>query len=180
MPKYEELMNPLLQALHNLGGSASISELEDKVGEILGLSEEELNVIHKGNKTVFSYRLAWARSYLKYYGVIENSSRGIWALTVEGRNRKSVDPEEVKKVARELSRQKNKADVTSENIENEPDEETSWQDELLDTIKSIHPASFENLCKRILRESGFINVEVTGRSGDGGIDGKGVVKVGGL
>jgi restriction system protein len=32
----------------------------------------------------------------------------------------------------------------------------------------------------LLRESGFIQVEVTGRSGDGGIDGKGVVRIGGI
>ena len=41
-------------------------------------------------------------------------------------------------------------------------------------------AAFERLCQRFLRESGFIEVEVTGRSGDGGIDGHGVVKLGGL
>ena len=173
-------MNPLLQALHDLGGSASISELEDAVGEKLGLSDDEMNVIHKGNKTVFSYRLAWARSYLKYYGVIENSSRGVWALTLEGRSKKSVNPEEVKRIARELSKQKQQAEKTDEIIEDEPKDELTWQDELIETIKGISAKSFENLCKRLLRESGFINVEVTGKSGDGGIDGKGVVKVGGL
>ena len=74
IPKYKELMNPLLQALHDLGGSASIPELEDAVGEILGLSEEDLNVIQKGSRTAFSYRLAWARSYLKYYGVMDHGA----------------------------------------------------------------------------------------------------------
>lgn len=39
------------------------------------------------------------------------------------------------------------------------------------------PASFEKLCQRVLRESGFTRVEVTGRSGDGGIDGIGVLRI---
>ncbi len=42
------------------------------------------------------------------------------------------------------------------------------------------PAAFERLCQRLLRESGFVEVRVTGRSGDGGIDGVGRVKIGGL
>jgi len=44
----------------------------------------------------------------------------------------------------------------------------------------MDPSAFERLAQRILRESGFIQVEVTGRSGDGGIDGKGIMRLGGL
>jgi restriction system protein len=41
----------------------------------------------------------------------------------------------------------------------------------------MKPAAFERLCQRILKDSGFIKVEVTGRSGDGGIDGIGVLRL---
>ena len=58
--------------------------------------------------------------------------------------------------------------------------ELRWQDEALEALKQMAPEAFERLCQRLLRESGFIQVEVTGRSGDGGIDGKGVVKLGGI
>ena len=44
----------------------------------------------------------------------------------------------------------------------------------------LSPDAFERLVKRMLRESGFVQVEVTGRSGDGGIDGRGIVKIGGI
>ena len=81
VPKYDSLFNPLLMAIHSLGGSASISEIEDEVIKILNLSDEDINETHKGSMTKFSYRLSWARNYLKTYGVIENSSRGVWALT---------------------------------------------------------------------------------------------------
>ena len=47
---------------------------------------------------------------------------------------------------------------------------------LLASIRRIPPDAFERLCQRVLRESGFIKVEVTGRSGDGGIDGAGVLR----
>lgn len=181
VPKYEDLMNPLLQALHDLGGSASISELEEAVTSLLNLSEEDVTLIHRGTTTKFGYRLAWARNYLKTYGLIENSSRGIWALTTEGNKVTSIDKTEVKRKVRGLYRERISPDNESEEETTlETSRELSWKEELLEIIKSMPPSSFENLCKRLLRESGFVNVEVTGKSGDEGIDGKGVVKVGGL
>lgn len=79
--KYDDLFNPTLQSLHKLGGSASVPEIEEEVSKILNLSDNEVNDIHRGSVTKLSYRLAWARNYLKRYGAIENSARGIWALT---------------------------------------------------------------------------------------------------
>jgi restriction system protein len=55
--------------------------------------------------------------------------------------------------------------------------EIPWQDRLLDCLLKMKPASFERLCQRILKDSGFIKVDVTGRSGDGGIDGIGVLRL---
>lgn len=49
--------------------------------------------------------------------------------------------------------------------------------ELLNTIRNLSPSGFERLCQRLLRESGFRQVDVTGRSGDGGIDGKGLLQI---
>ena len=58
--------------------------------------------------------------------------------------------------------------------------EVLWQDELLEKLLSIPPSAFERLCQRLLREQGFIEVEVTGKSGDGGIDGHGVIRLANL
>lgn len=181
VPKYDELMNPTLQALHELGGSASINELEEVVAKNLNLSEDDVNETHRGSVTKLTYRLAWARNYLKRYGLLENSSRGVWALTLEGRKTKEVDKEQVKRsIYEEKKGSKFLKGVDEECPDEETAEETSWKEELLEVLKSMAPASFENLCKRLLRESGFTDLEVTGASGDGGIDGKGVVKIGGL
>lgn len=179
VPTYDDLFNPLLRALHELGGSASTSEQEDKVAAILNLSEKDISEIHRGSTTKFGYRLAWARNYLKRFGLLENSSRGVWALTAEGSKRNSVDKEEVKRAVRASVKDSSSSDTERNQAQLEP-QKNSWEDDLLQLIKNIPPDAFERLTQRLLRESGFIQVEVTGRSGDGGIDGRGVVRIGGL
>lgn len=178
-PKYHELLSPLLQGLHELGGSASVPELEAVVAKIVGLSEADATVIHKGNRTKFSYNLAWARTYLKRFGLLENSERGVWSLTEQGQMTKSVVREEVIRKVQSEDREARLA-AAAGTEEEELVEDLSWQDAALEAVKSMRPEAFERLCQRLLRESGFIQVQVTGRSGDGGIDGRGVVKLGGI
>jgi restriction system protein len=178
VPTNDDLFNPLLKAMHNLGGSASISEQEDEVASILGLTEKEVSEIHRGNRTKFGYRLAWARNYLKHYGLLDNSAREVWSLTAKGRKTTSVDKKEVKKSVKGQNLKAQR--IKNEKTDLEEPEETVWTDKLLDVIKELSPDAFERLCQRLLRESGFVHVEVTGRSGDGEIDGKGIVRIGGL
>jgi restriction system protein len=181
IPKYDALFNPLLQAIHRLGGSASISEQEDEVATLLKLTDVEIAEIHGGNRTKLSYRLAWARNYLKRYGLIDNSSRGVWTLTAEGQRRQSLDKDEVKKFVQLISkRDKEVANGDVQLVAGSELQENDWEDDLLEVIKVMSPDGFERLCQRLLRESGFIQVEVTGKTNDGGIDGKGVVRIGGL
>ena len=178
VPKHDELYNPLLKAFHKLGGSASVRELEDEVSVILNLSDKDLGEIHRGNQTKVSYRLAWVRTYFKQYGILENTSRSVWALTAKGLQTKSVDPTEVNRVVKDLVRRRSQDTGAKEEVAEA--EDLTWEEQLLESIRSMAPDGFERLCQRLLRESGFIRVEVTGRSGDGGIDGKGVVQIGGL
>lgn len=189
MPKYHELMNPLLGALHELGGSGSVEEIAQKVAELSNFSEELLNTPHnpeKSSQTEIEYRLAWARTYLKKYGILDNSDRGIWLIVPEKRNVKSVNPQEVVKTVR-ADHKKQKANTNEDqpaedmiDIET-PDEAESWRSILHNLlINEITPDAFERLAKRILRESGFVQVDVTGRTGDGGIDGKGIMRLSGL
>ena len=188
VPTFDELMVPLFQSLKALGGSASIAEIDEKVGESLQLPEEVLEVPHnpeKSNQTEFQYRLAWARTYLKKYGLIDNSSRGVWVVAPNKRDVESFDPQDV---VREVRDQHRRAKECHRNEEPEvvddvdvPEESESWRQQLHKLLtEEVDPSAFERLAQRILRESGFIHVEVTGRSGDGGIDGKGIVRVSGL
>ena len=176
--KHDDLFQPTLKAMVKLGGSASNPEIEEMVADILNLSEVEINEKHRGNTTKFSYRMAWSKNYLKRFGLLENSSRGVWALKKDLSEDKinELDPEEIKKTVRQFDTIKQS--VVKDGIESEiTNEEDLWKDELLNTIKRIEPEQFERLCQRLLRELGFINVQITGKTNDHGIDGKGIFKI---
>lgn len=183
---YDQLMNPLLQALVELGGSAANSELLDKVIELQSIPENVSSVVHnpdKGNQTEVGYRLAWARTYLKKAGYVVNSSHGVWALTALGQENPSVDPDYiVRSVQGRLADNPVTPNGTEVIPEDEvPDEVLEWREQLHEIlINQLKPDAFERLAQRLLRESGFINVQVTGRSGDGGIDGRGIARINGL
>ena len=49
IPTYDNLFNPVIKALHELGGSGSVSEIDEKVAEILQLTEEEIAAVHIAN-----------------------------------------------------------------------------------------------------------------------------------
>jgi len=121
---------------------------------------------------------------LKKYGLIDNSSRGVWALTKGEIEVDKIDGYEIARVVRDADRQaKPKRTIESDNDETEQLEQTdqvTWKENLLNVLFSISPSAFERLAQRLLRESGFVQVEVTGKTGDGGIDGKGIVKISGF
>jgi restriction system protein len=178
--KYDEMMNPVLAALRSLGGSGTNDEINNRVAESLRIPAEQLEVLHdpeKGGITEFEYRMMWTRTYLKQYGLIDNSNRGVWALTPKGSTTDQVDPKQVVRYVRE---QQKKADSSTGDDDEIPNKKIAWQEELLDIILGMSPPAFERLIQRLLRESGFVQVEVTGRSGDGGIDGHGILRLGGL
>lgn len=184
VPTFDELMNPTIQALKRLGGSASIDELVPEIVRFLNLPQEVADVPHGGSsRTELEYRSAWARTYLRKAGLLENSERGIWSLTAEGVRVDSVDG---RQVAREVAKQfqseraESPQPGTTDTPADEADTEVTWQDRLIGVVQHMNPTAFERLCQRILRESGFIEVEVTKSSGDGGIDGHGTIRIGGL
>ncbi len=190
-PRYHPLINPLLQALRDLGGSGSIDEIYERTAENLGLPEDVLSIPHdpgKSNQSEVQYQLAWARTYLKKFGILENSSRGVWTIVPEKRHVEKVDPREVVRVVRDVTRKEREArrsgevdETETDDGEDTPEETRPWRTQLHHVLtQKLDPAAFERLTKRLLRESGFVQVEVTGRSGDGGIDGRGIARLSGL
>lgn len=183
VPTFDALMNPVLKALKQLGGSGTIQEIDAAASEIAGLTDEQLEVLHnpeKGGQTEVEYRLAWTRTYLKKHGLLENSARGVWALTPKGRETERVNPRTVVRQVQEQMRQARQAAGEEEEEPSEAASEMIWREELLETLQEMEPGAFERLTMRLLRECGFVQVEVLGRSGDGGIDGKGIMRLGGL
>jgi restriction system protein len=190
LPSFDELIVPTVKALIELGGSGSVEEINTKAYEIAELNDEVLQITHgeEGTTIEVDYRLAWSRTYLKKYGLLENSSRGIWALSKSNINVTELDHIEIVRKVREQdnsSRPKTKTtktdtDLVEQEVTEEVDNAEEWKEKLLNILYNITPAAFERLAQRLLRESGFFQVEVTGKVGDGGIDGKGIVRVSGL
>jgi restriction system protein len=178
-----------------MGGSGTIQEIMEHVLEIADFSEEQQSILHNdGPGTEIAYRLAWGRSYLKKVDALENSQRGVWAITSYGRTLTESDMSAIPAKIRAMSPSKSRtprgiqglmADdpAISEKILREQSPQISstvfveWRDALLNVLLNMHPSGFERLCRRLLLESGFTKVDVTGRSGDGGIDGIGVLRI---
>lgn len=178
MPTYDQLVWPTLEAVRELGGSGTLNEIDDKVRELLELPESIAEMPHgKTNRTELQYRLAWARTHLKMIDALENSRRGVWSTNPTASDLVSED-QVIRLVKEARDELRTHSSVTIEN-ESQDDTEDSldWKDLLLNTLKEMSPEAFERLCKRLLREAGFIDVEVTGRGSDGGIDGNGILRI---
>jgi len=141
---------------------------------------------NSSNQTQVEYRLAWARTYLKNYGILEKSRRGVWTIALDKRHVIEINPKEVVKSVRNQDRARNVGEAPSEDpveqfIPKPTGEPLTWKAQLHTILTNeLDPSAFERLIQRLLRESGFVQVEVTGRTGDGGIDGKGIARVNGL
>lgn len=187
VPKFDEMMCEMFQAVKELGGSGTIREIDERTIGILALSQEVQDIPHKtGGKTEVEYRLAWTRTYLKKFGILENSSRGVWALTGKGRELLEIDPGEIVQQVRKMAniKVKDQENTNDDALDNDgvdvPDEVQSWRETLKNVLYNLSPGAFERLTQRLLRESGFTQVKVTGQTGDGGIDGMGIVKLNGI
>ena len=186
VPTFDALLWPTLRALKAMGGSASNEELLAKVIELEQISDPVASFVHTDNRqTKVGYNLAWAKTYLKRVGAVDNSSRGVWSITPTGEAYSADDATKVPAVVRRQDYDKRRTGpeesigtTTEEAVaaHQAPPEET-WKDRLLSVLRAMQPDAFERLAQRLLREAGFTKVEVTGRSGDGGIDGIGVLRV---
>lgn len=178
LPKYAEYVHPTLQAVKGRGGSATIEEIEDAVAELMRLSDTALSIPHgETGQTEFQYKLAWVRTYLKKYGALDNSERGVWSITDKGEN---ITEAEAREVFKKIQSQRKDIAPPPTRDPEEVEAELlvqNWIEKTLNSIGSIEPQAFERLCQRLLRESGFIKVEVTGKPSDGGIDGIGVLRM---
>ena len=185
--QYHKMFLPTLEALQMLGGSANIDELNAKVISIMELPQEMCSVLHKdgGTQTAVEYRLAWARTYLKKYGLIDNSARGVWSFaeTFDG-NIDGLSPDDIVRKVRAISMGAKDNAPEDDDLENDgvelPDETMNWREHLREILLNMDPSAFERLTLRLLRESGFTQVEVTGKSGDQGVDGKGIIRLSGI
>ncbi len=170
LPTRNELMNPTIEAIRKLGGSANTDEIYEKIVEDLQLSDSLLEVVDgKTGQSGLQYNLAWVRTVLKNKGILTKGGKGIWVLN--GDNQINI--------ANEIRPKIKKAE--DQDAEEEVTESEKWKKDVIEIItERLTPNAFERLIQRVLREKGFSQVEVTGKTGDGGIDGRGIAKINGI
>lgn len=187
IPEYSKLVEATFAALKLLDNSGKNNEINEKAIEILDLSDDVCSIPHLNSSSLseIHYRLAWARTLLKNYGAIENSARSVWSITSDFYNVDTVDGEYIehncKKAKPLASEQENTEEAQMEEAGVEiPEEVRPWRAKLHRVLTEMDPYAFERLTQRLLRECGFDDVRVTKKSGDGGIDGTGKLKINGI
>lgn len=178
---------PLLDALRALGGSATPEEATDKVAELCKLPECEQNELMESGQPRFKNQVAWARFYMKREGLLDSSRRGVWRLTEKGQatHLTYVEAQDIFRrqikidAAARKDKQRDRPLATEIDTPEEVDLSAAadYRDHLLATIQALPFEGFERLCQRLLREAGFQQVTVTGRTGDNGIDGHGILEL---
>jgi restriction system protein len=189
--QFVRFFGPLLDALRRLGGSGAPGEVVAQIAEDLDLPEQEQSELLDSGAPRFPNQVAWARFYLAREGLLDSSKRGVWSLTQRGQLAhlttedarkiflkwvKIFAEERKKKKAEEGAPDPSRDEPTAPERTGTPPV-TDFRERLLGLLKTLPPAGFERLCQRLLRESGFVQVVVTGRSGDGGIDGYGTLQI---
>jgi len=193
-PQFVVWMPRVLDCLRALGDSANSSEAIDWLGKKFEVSEEERSRTNKYNVRHFDNKVAWAKQYLTWEGMIDASKRGIWALTAKGKTTMLSHAEGLaivrkwvaihqKRIKEKKTNEKPSEQTAVETSEDTEDAETAptveerEEQNLLSVLLSLTPSGFERVCMRMMRESGFEKVEVTGKSHDQGIDGVGLLLV---
>lgn len=183
--QFVRYFGPLLDALRGLGGSGTPDEVVERIANDLGLSDETQNDLLPSGQPRYRNQVAWARFYLVREGLLDSSKRGVWSLTEQGRGTTlSLDQarEIFLKQVRFYQEQRRQKTQTPEPVAEQVAEGTGatpedYRGELIDLLLKLPPSGFERLSQRLLREAGFIQVVVTGSSGDGGIDGYGTLQI---
>jgi len=183
--RFYRFCGPILDALRELGGSGAPGEVAQRIAQNEKIPDEALNEVLASVQTRFYNQVHWARQYLVWEGLLESSKRGVWSLSERGLNM-HLSFEQSREICLKWIRinQEKRADKnepatpTVEPTDEPPASEfRDYRSQLINTLLKLPPSGFERLAQRILRESGFVQVVVTGSSGDGGIDGHGTLQI---
>jgi restriction system protein len=199
IPDFQTVMLPMIEALAD-GRERTMRELTDLLADRFGLTEDERReVLPSGQQSVFSNRVAWAKSHLKAAGLLENPLRGRVRISDPGRKVLAKAPQAINiRFLRQFSsycafigkaQPKDVPGAGSEVVGAIEEQRTPLElidaayrslrqattEELLSRLRACSPAFFESIVVRLLMAMGYGGVAghgtVTGRSGDGGIDG---------
>lgn len=183
--QFVRYFGPLLDALRGLGGSGMPSEVVERIAEDLAITDIVQNELLPSGGSRYRNQVYWARFYLAREGLLDSSKTGVWSLTERGRIT-FLSPQQSREIFLNLVRifqDKRRAKtnapepITEQTVEEIVTISKNYRIEIIDLLLNIPPSGFERLSQRLLRESGFTQVVVTGSSGDGGIDGYGTLHI---
>lgn len=190
VPKYHELIRPLLDLVAD-GRPRNLREASQELAETLGLTAEDLAETLPSGYPRYLNRVGWAKSDLNKTGLIESCGRGMFQISAKGRITLPELPSRLDRKyfeSRGMGNWKAAAppDTSTAHTSAQPDDSLTPEEQIDDTLaeiqgaleqevltqlRAISPASFERFVVRLLAAMGYGVGEVTGRSGDGGIDG---------
>lgn len=178
-------MGPVLDALRALGGKALPRECSEWIAAEFKLPPEILDAKMKSGGDRFHNQVQWARQYLSWEGLLDSTQRGVWTLTAKGA-KTHLDEESSRAIFLKWvsifaeARQKKAAVSLPKNpelIEEIESPAVVEEQDLIDVLLSLPPDGFERLCKRLLHEYGLEKLVMLGKSHDGGIDGRGILRL---
>lgn len=205
IPTHEQAMLPVLAAMAD-GAEHHRRALADKMADQFGLSvEERAQMLPSGKAPVIRSRTGWALSYMKQAGIVTSPRRGWYQITSVGRSVLGRKPDRIDNEylmqfeafrdfrARSRTEEEGPVEAISEvnaspsplPVIEPPDEalerayrrlRSAVESELIDTVKAVAPAFFEELVIDLLVRMGYGGnrteaARAIGRTGDGGIDG---------
>ena len=183
--EFTKWFGPLLNALRELGGSGRPKEVVEEIAKAEKIKDSQREEVMKSGILRFDNQVAWARQYLVWEGLLDNSKKGVQTLSSKGQETFLTQDDartiflkwvEIHQKTKKDKSSKDKILQTQE--QEEPEElENEITPTLLEVLQSVSPIGFEHVCKRLLREHGFENVHVTQASHDGGIDGYGTLEL---
>ena len=200
IPDFQSLMLPALEALSD-GAEKPVSEIRNHIAEAQGLTPEDMReLLPSGRQPVFVNRVSWALIHLSRAGLSERVRRSVWRLTTEGEKLLANEPRRIdmnylRNYPAYVAWQPGKntpplsedaALMPPDDSANTPEEELErvvqqlcdeLEADVLDRVREAPPAFLEQVVVDLLIAMGYgkgdVSMgQVTGRSGDGGIDGK--------
>ncbi|ERS38606.1 MULTISPECIES: restriction endonuclease [Corynebacterium] len=201
IPTHQQLVVPVLKAMHVLGGSARANEITEHVLELVPGSEnlQQITYPTRPNLSVLIDRIGWARTTAKRIGVLEQPGQGMYLLTDKGEELlelTEVDAfDKVQDLDREISRaqrQRKKLEKEAKTTDSEVEDDISdaeiredsddeemdrdWKSQLLERLHQLSPDGFEKFVIYLLRRQG-LHLQQTGGSGDEGVDAIGTAPI---
>ena len=180
MPKQRDMEIPLLKCLEEIGGKAKPSEIYTHMRRFFpDLTDLELTETLATGSNKWTNRIQWVRQRLVSVGEMASPEHGVWSITEKGRRR--LADLAATNVSHESQAVKETEVVSGGPINLEElveDYVGAFKQKVIQKLQDLRPDQFERFAGALLTAYGFVQVKVTGRAGDGGIDGYGGLKVG--